>query len=475
MFLNRKSLNVLNLFLNSDKYAISDLETILKIKKRAINLNIEIINSFLHSHNINGIVKTEKVFYIDKREHQKIKELLSHAPFSPIERRDYILLKLFFTNKVILNNSFMELDITRRTLNYDVEKLKDYLETYNLRLDSLPAKGVFLVGSEISIRALFARYLAKYFIEKESCHNLFINLINSVFPKKEISLAKKIVLNLINKLGASLPPEDFFKIVSIILIHSFREVNFPCTYKNYETPKEILNNKYYEKLLNFLKIHGLEELREYELDLIIKIFLLQDIDKYEEFVESEVTLFLEKLQEKIEIAIPRSKDLLMNISNVIRIGKFKAELNFLEHKETHKLDKTYRKYYKEINLIIKEMFPKFYLEDIIYLTILIKTTVDNIEASHKKLKTIAIIDDSFNHIYGKMLIKYIKGNYQVNILKILDNYEVNDFLEKNQHLDCILTLNDIHFKNKKIPTIKMDFNYILNNVCELEKHGFLKK
>lgn len=475
MFLNKKSLNILNLFLSLKRYSYSELETVLKIKKRSITMNINTVNSFLHNHNINGILKEDEIFYIDEKEILKIKDLLSHAPFSPIERRDYILLKLFFTNKVILSNSFIELDITRRTLNYDLERIKEYLIKYNLKLESLPSKGVFLIGNEIDIRFLFASYLTKYFVERDSCHNLFINLINSIFSKKEVSLAKKIVLNLINKMNIPLPPEDFFKIVSIILIHSFREINFPCSYEKYRTSQVLLENKYYNKVINFLKTHGLEELKIYELDTIAELLLSLDIERYTMNIENEVNLFLKNLEFKLNITIPKEQDFLMQVSNAIRIGKFKAELNFLEHKELHKLDREYKKYYVEINNVIKEIIPKFYLEDIIYLTILIKNSVDMSDLEHKKPKNIAIIDNSFNHIYGKMLLKYIKGNYYVNILKILDNYQLKDFLKNENEIDFILTLNDINIKKTKVPTIKMDFKYILNNVCELEKHGFLKK
>lgn len=475
MYLNKKSLNILNLFLTLKKYSFTELEMILKIKKRSISMNINTINSFLHNHNINGIIKVGEIFFIDEKELLKIKDLLSHAPFTPTERRDYILLKLFFTNKIILSNSFIELDITRRTLNYDLERIKDYLIRYNLKLESLPSKGIFLIGNEINIRILFASYLTKYFIERESCHNLFINLINSIFSKKELSLAKKIVLNLINKMNISLPPEDFFKIVSIILIHSFREINFPCFYEEYKTPNKLLENKHYTVVTNFLKKYGLEELKLYELDLVIEILLSLDTEIYTKNLENEICEFLEKLEIKLKVSIPREKDFLMQISNAIRIGKFKAELNFLEHKELHKLDKEYKRYYTEISNTIKSIIPEFYLEDIIYLTILIKNTIDTISINRKEPKNIAIIDNSFNHIYGKMLLKYIKGNYYVNILKILDNYQLKDFLRNEHNIDFILTLSDINIKKFHVPTIKMDFDYILNSVCELEKHGFLKK
>ena len=214
-------------------------------------------------------------------------------------------------------------------------------------------------------------------------------------------------------MNISLPPEDFFKIVSVILIHSFREVNFPCSFEEYRTPDKLIGNKHYEVVTRFLKAHGLDELRIYELDFVIELLLSLDTDVYVNSVESEVDLFLKKLELKLNIEIPQDKDFLMQISNAIRIGKFKAELNFLEHKELHKLDKNYKKYFMEINSIIKELIPKFYLEDIIYLTILIKNTLDTTDLNQKKSKNIAIIDNSFNHIYGKILLKYIKGNYYV--------------------------------------------------------------
>ena len=128
MFLKKKSLYILNLFLTLKKYDILELEIILKLKKRSILANIKVINKFLQSKNLNGIIRQNESFFIDKDEAFKIKSLKLNISIDNNERKDYIILKLLLFNSIKLNNSFTELDITRRTLNYDMKKIKNFVK-----------------------------------------------------------------------------------------------------------------------------------------------------------------------------------------------------------------------------------------------------------------------------------------------------------------------------------------------------------
>ncbi|WP_438570767.1 helix-turn-helix domain-containing protein [Cetobacterium sp.] len=452
-----------------------ELEVILKLKRRSIMMNVDTINMFLKNYKINGIIKEENYLYIDEREFIKIKKLLTHAPLRPIERRDYILLKLFFTNKIRLNSNFIELNLTRRTLNYDINKLKDYLKKYNLELNSLPSKGIFLVGEEKTIRELFANYLTKYLIEKNSCHKLFINLINDNIDKKEIKLIEKIVLKLLNRMNLKLPKEYFYKIVSIILVHEIREKQIEFKTQNYVTSKKLIKNKHYDLLSNFLKTSGLDKLKIYELDLISEIFLYFDKEVYEEYLEDEVKIFLENLEGKLNQKISLDSESLMKLSNIIRIGKFKTEFNFIDNEENHKFEKNYKKYYIYITHVIRNIIPKFYVEDILYLTIFIKDILNNTIYQNKKYQKIIIVDDSFNHIYGKILLKFIERNFYIKVSQIINGYELSEALNKELDLKFVLILGNLNIKKLEIPIIKITSSNIFNDFYELEQYDFLKR
>lgn len=166
MFLNKKSLHILSLFFSLNKFSYSDLEKILHIKKRSIDNNINIINDFLALNKIQGIQKVKDLFFLDSSSINKIKEILQFAPLSVTERKDYLLLQLFFENTLNLNINTDIIQTTRRTLNYDLRDIKLYLESEGIKIESISGKGIFLRGNEAKIREIFSIYLSKYLINK---------------------------------------------------------------------------------------------------------------------------------------------------------------------------------------------------------------------------------------------------------------------------------------------------------------------
>ncbi|MGL4866040.1 MAG: helix-turn-helix domain-containing protein [Cetobacterium sp.] len=249
----------------------------MKIKKRSVINNINIINNFLKAYEIKGITKKENFFFINKEDNLKIKVLLSYAPLSLIERMDYILLKFFFNEELKISESFLELDVTRRTINNDLKKIKKHLKEYNINFLSSTSKGVFLVGKENDIRMLFIKYLAKYLIQKNNCHDLFSQLMNNAFSKVHLKEANELISNLSIKLNVVLPIEYYYNLIALILINFYRKNKKFQLCKEYNTPNYLLENKNYNLLINFFKIYGLKNLELYELDSATR-FVMKSYD-----------------------------------------------------------------------------------------------------------------------------------------------------------------------------------------------------
>lgn len=475
MFLKSKSLNILNLFLSLKKYSILELEKILKLKRRSILTNVNIINRFLQDRGLNGIRKEGEILYLDEKEVIKIKNLEMNICIDFNERKDYIILNLLLSNKIILNNIFEELDITRRTLNHDIKKIKDYLKMYKLKLISLPSKGIFLVGNESDIRELLSNYLIKFMIQKNEHHKLLINLIDKIFSKQEMIFVERIVLNLIKKINIEFPIEHFYKMVSVILVHRYREELFTGQDKTYVTSNKLIKDKNYEEVIKFLKNEELKILNPYELDSVAEVILFLLEDKNINTIDDSTRVFLKMLEIKLNKDIPVNKMFLTKLSTIIKIAKFKVEFNFIKTKDVCKLSKNYLEYFYYVEYIIKRIIPEVQTEDIIYLTIFLKNELDNLKLNDDKYKKIIIIDNSFNNVYGDICLKYLERNYYVNVINIIKSYNIKDILKLDLKIDLILSLDFLENIDLQVPLIKLSTETILGNIYDLEQHGFIKK
>lgn len=473
MFLNKKSLYILSLFFSLNKFSYSDLEKILHIKKRSIDNNINIINDFLAAYQIHGIQKTEDFFFLKPCTISKIKDILQFAPLSVTERKEYLLLQLFFENTISLNDNTDKIQTTRRTLNYDLKEIKSYLENKGLKIKSISGRGIFLQGSESIIRELFSIHLTKFLINKNTNHKLFTDLIEKYFQEDVLEFNKIFVLRLLNSISVTLVPEDFYKIVAILLIHSIREgkeVNTDYTYSK----ETLTQHKYYKKTLNYLKIRGLDYLTPYELDSVIKTLFYLDIKLYE--TPSENTkIFINKIKEHFNIDLSTSPQTIMRVSNVLRVGNLKQEYNFYENKEIYQLNHEQKDKYKKIKEIIYNIFPKFYSEDIIYLGIILKKYSTQSKLENEKYKRVIIVDDTFDHMYGKILSKYLKNFSYIEVVEVIESYEINSLLEDVFEVNYIITIDDLQNFKLNIPVVKVNRELFLDDNFELSQLSLILK
>lgn len=79
----------------------------------------------------------------------KIKKLISEfSSLTFIDRRDYLITKLLIDDKIILSHESRILDVTRRTLNYDLVEIKKFLMPYSITVEVIHGKGITLHGDE---------------------------------------------------------------------------------------------------------------------------------------------------------------------------------------------------------------------------------------------------------------------------------------------------------------------------------------
>ena len=107
------------------------------------------------------------------------------------ERVLYIIFKILKDRVINVTKLSEDLNVTRRTLNYDLDKVKLKLERYNLFLVSCRNIGLNIVGEEINIRRMLLGYILKIFIEKNFLPKIIRNEFASFLKKNNYKIIKK--------------------------------------------------------------------------------------------------------------------------------------------------------------------------------------------------------------------------------------------------------------------------------------------
>ncbi|MGL5744682.1 MAG: helix-turn-helix domain-containing protein, partial [Cetobacterium sp.] len=167
------------------------IQAVLVIKKTKIEdykviaklLNIKPLSLFFYIQEIEKIFLGKNEFDI-KTIIKKIKDskeilplLRKHQKITKPERKLYISFVLLDKRVINITQLSELLEVTRRTLSYDLEEIKRFLNFYNLKLIPHKNQGLRLEGVEKNIRRMLLGYIFKIFIERK----FLPELINSYF------------------------------------------------------------------------------------------------------------------------------------------------------------------------------------------------------------------------------------------------------------------------------------------------------
>ncbi|MGL5625475.1 helix-turn-helix domain-containing protein, partial [Cetobacterium sp.] len=164
MYLNSKHMQIALVIKQSEVDNYKVLSNLLGITASSFFSYIRDIEKVIYNESNIDIKILIKAFKEDKNLIYKIKKVQT---LTKEERIVFIIFKLLNERFINISKVAEQLNVTRRTLNYDLEKIKIKLAGYNLTIDQYKNLGLVIVGNEVFIRRMFLGYILKYFIEKD--------------------------------------------------------------------------------------------------------------------------------------------------------------------------------------------------------------------------------------------------------------------------------------------------------------------
>lgn len=409
-------------------------------------LNITPSTFFSYLRDIENIIlkKDEpdvKILMKDLKEASNLVHLIkSQQNITKDERVLYIIFKILKDRVINVTKLSEDLNVTRRTLNYDLDKVKLKLERYNLFLVSCRNIGLNIVGEEINIRRMLLGYILKIFIEKNFLPKIIRNEFASFLKKNNYKFIKKNIPSL------EMEVEDSFYYNELALIsaclafscdRSEKENEICYINKNFSINILKVTEPYFKKILKY---------RYYEPDIYS-----DKLKEYEEYFKNIILkLFGFNIQNIFQKKVPIRKWLVfLLIKEIFEINDFYF-LNILKNNFSEKIDLLTNK--------LKKKLPRITIYDgfVIYFFILNLLSIEK-ENSSKK---IIFIYENIPKILINDLVKKIEIIYSVKFNDVIRFKLLGKYLKNNQ-VSSIYSLENFNVSEKNMNYIKISLSDIL--------------
>ncbi|MDM8102775.1 BglG family transcription antiterminator [Oceanobacillus oncorhynchi] len=208
--LNQRAAKVLQLILSSQRITIKQLEDKLNCTRRQVNYDIERINDWLESNNLETIVNIRGQGLVASNQiRNKVYELLPKVNFfsyipSHNDRLKIIFIQLFIKKEYISVNHLTDLiKMSRNTvLNY-VHQLKNNLEEKDIKLIYNRQEGYNLEGGEFEIRALALKEIS-YLLQLSNGMQLLEEIYDAEKGENEFQTNYQSMIQMMNEIEREL-------------------------------------------------------------------------------------------------------------------------------------------------------------------------------------------------------------------------------------------------------------------------------
>ncbi|MEG6566693.1 BglG family transcription antiterminator [Thermoanaerobacterium saccharolyticum] len=157
MSISERDIEIIKILLNTDEpLVVDELAERLRVSNKTIRNDLKKIEEYLAKRGLKLLKKPGTGIMIEGPENKKLDlftELSSSAkfmePFSPEARKNYILRRLFMSNKnITIKELAEELYVSKVTIHKDLESVEEWLSKYNLKLIKKTNYGIEISGDE---------------------------------------------------------------------------------------------------------------------------------------------------------------------------------------------------------------------------------------------------------------------------------------------------------------------------------------
>ena len=382
--------------LQQDDYSLVELSMILKISESKLRKYLNELEDFFQCKGIDKLSK--KTMKLP----DKIEKLRAKQSFTTSERLLYIVLNFLGSNTINLTLLSYEIDVTRRTIANDLVNLKEYLQEYNLTLESSNSKGVVLKGQECDKKFLFKVNLFKVIEER----NYLPKVFEKFYGNFEITIAQYGITNyaqkILRQLDLPYTVDGLLNIELIYYISAIRQLYF------LESKDDIFtkNTNYHPTIEETLD--EISFFTKYDKNSII---LYCNMRSFDYILENESQMIgtmrelLDIFNKKFNCSFELNKEIIIQLYNILKYRELKLKSHVKDFYLYNKnITNNYRHILEKIGSFITEYFEEIDNTDAMYLSIVfIELFYQKIDEDLKKIKGIVIVYKFFNLLFLKKL------------------------------------------------------------------------
>lgn len=434
--------------LEHDSYSLKELSLILGISESILRRNLKDLEDILGFSNI--LKNNEKILLSNN----KITAQKDNTEFLIEERKAYIILKLLFNELINLTELSTNLRITRRTIAYDIKSLKNDIEIFDLKIESLNSIGIKLIGDEINKRKVFELCILKFLRDLDYLPKPLRELLNEVKKVIEFKGVVQIVKNILDYLN--LPSSGLF-IRHLEILTAISIIRKDIVDSSLNEKKLNSTNKPNFKIKEY--IDNISFFTHYEREAILFYCSLKD---YENILnnEKEALRRMENLLSIINLEfkcnLKLDKELITKLYSILKSYDFKIKFKIKEfylYNKTLSNDSFFM--FEKIKKIILKNFKGIDSFDLMVLSIIFLELINKSHSSkNKEFKNLTIVYNFLNPLIIDDLCKKLKIEKIMNKSNYVYINHLEDYL-KNNSVECFLIFEDIDLSISNLPIIKL--------------------